>query len=101
MRTPLQVRQVRYEDVVANLEHEARGLTEFLGLAFEPAMLSYRDTALKRDINTPSARQVIEPLYNRSIGRWRRYQADLSPALPILNKWALRYGYEPASPRPF
>jgi Tfp pilus assembly protein PilF len=95
-RLKLQVRQVRYEDVVADLEHEAEALTEFLGLAFEPAMLSYRQTALKRDINTPSARQVIEPLYNRSIGRWRRYQGDLAPALPILNRWALRYGYDAA-----
>ena len=95
-RLPLQVRQVRYEDVVAKLEDEARGLTEFLGLAFEPGMLSYRETALKREINTPSARQVIQPLYHRSIGRWRRYQADLAPALPILNQWAKRYGYDAA-----
>ncbi len=95
-RLPLRLHQVRYEDVVANLEQEARALTDFLDLPFEPAMLGFRETALKRDINTPSARQVIEPLYSRSIGRWRRYEADLAPALSTLNAWAARYGYDAA-----
>ena len=93
-RLPLKVHQVRYEDVVANLENEARALAAFLDLPFEPAMLSFRETAIARDINTPSSRQVIEPLYNRSIGRWRRYAAELSPALATLNQWAARYGYD-------
>jgi Flp pilus assembly protein TadD len=92
-RLPLKVHQVRYEDVVADLEEEARALTAFLGLPFEPSMLAFRETAIARDINTPSARQVIEPLYNRSIGRWRRYSEDLAPALPTLNRWSARYGY--------
>lgn len=95
-RLPLQVHQVRYEDVVANLEQQARALTAFLDLPFEPSMLGYRETAIARDINTPSARQVIEPLYNRSIGRWRRYVADMAPVLPTLNQWALWYGYDEA-----
>jgi hypothetical protein len=56
-------------------------------------MLDFRATALKRDIATPSARQVIEPLYDRSIGRWRRYEGRLAPVLPRLNVWAERYGY--------
>ena len=64
------VREVRYEDVVADVEHVARDVTAFLGLEFEPAMLGFRDAALKRNINTPSARQVVEPIYNRSVARW-------------------------------
>ncbi len=93
-RLALTLHQVRYEDVVGDLEVTARGLATFLGLAFEPSMLSFRETALKREIGTPSARQVIEPLYERSIGRWRRYAGDLAPVLPILAPWAKRYGYE-------
>jgi cytochrome c-type biogenesis protein CcmH/NrfG len=89
----LDLHQVRYEDVVADLEGQARALTAFLGVAFEPAMLSFRETALARDINTPSARQVIEPIYTRSIGKWRRYVGDLAPILPLLTAWAERFGY--------
>jgi hypothetical protein len=98
-RLDLDLHQVRYEDVVADLEGAARGLCDFLGVAFEPGMLNYRETALKRDIATPSARQVIEPLYNRSIGRWRRYEEKLRPVLPVLERWAERYGYGPSGDR--
>ncbi|MBC7768887.1 MAG: sulfotransferase [Phycisphaerales bacterium] len=88
------VHEVRYENVVSDLEGEARALAAFLDLPFEPAMLRYRETALKRDINTPSLRQVVQPLYTRSIGRWRRYEAQLAPVLPVLNPWAIKLGYE-------
>lgn len=92
-RLGLSIQQVRYEDVVGDLDGAARSLAVFLGVPFEPAMLDFRETALKRDINTPSARQVVQPLYNRSIGRWRRYADDMAPVLPTLNAWAERFGY--------
>lgn len=85
--------EVRYEDVVADLEGVARRLCAFLGVDYEPRMLAFRETALKRAIGTPSARQVVQPLYARSVGRWRRYAEDLAPALPVLAPWAARYRY--------
>lgn len=93
-RLHLKVHQVRYEDVVTNLEREARALVGFLELDFDPAMLDFHKTALGRDIKTPSARQVTQPLYNRSVGRWRRYAEDLAPVLPQLQTWAEHFGYE-------
>ena len=93
-RLALDLHQVRYEDVVADLEAAARGLTAFLGLEYEPGMRDFTATARRRDINTPSARQVIQPLYARSAGRWRRYARELEPVLPLLNSWAARFGYE-------
>lgn len=95
-RERLQLRfcEVRYEDVVANLEHEVRRLAEFLDLEFEVSMLDHQSTALKRSILTPSASQVVEPIYERSVGRWRRYETNLRPVLPILNPWASRLGYD-------
>jgi len=94
-RLGIDLHQVRYEDVVSGLESAARALCDFLGMTYEPAMLDYRATALKREITTPSARQVIEPLYDRSVGRWRRYAEDLAPVLPRLSVWAQRLGYAP------
>jgi Tfp pilus assembly protein PilF len=92
-RLGLQIHEVRYEDVVADLEQVAREVTAFLGLEFEPAMLAFRAAALKRNINTPSARQVVEPIYTRSVARWRRYETELAPVLPRLAGWAERLGY--------
>ncbi|ANP46953.1 hypothetical protein ATE48_14015 [Candidatus Viadribacter manganicus] len=92
-RLGLPVHEVRYESVVGDLEGVARGVTQFLGLDFEPGMLAFREAALKRNINTPSARQVVQPVYSRSLGRWRRYETQLQPVLPLLNQWAARLGY--------
>jgi len=92
-RLRLRFCEVRYEDVVADLEREGRRLAAFLDLEFESGMLDHRSTALKRLILTPSAQQVIEPIYARSVGRWRRYEAHLRPVLPVLNTWASRLGY--------
>lgn len=94
-RLDLTLHQVRYEDVVGDLEGAARALCGFLGVGFEPSMLNFNEMALRREIATPSARQVIQPLYNRSIGRWRRYEAELAPVLPVLAPWAERFGYAP------
>lgn len=94
-RLDLNLHQVRYEDVVNDLEAAARRLCDFLDVPFEPRMLSFNETAMRRHIATPSARQVIQPLYNRSIGRWRRYEAELRPVLPVLTPWAKRFGYAP------
>jgi tetratricopeptide (TPR) repeat protein len=90
----LDLLEVDYRDVVADLEKEAQRMAAFLGLAFEPSMLRYDETARQRAISSASARQVISPIYDRSIGRWRRYAKDLAPVLPLLDKWARRLGYE-------
>lgn len=93
-RLKLDLHQVDYRDVVADLETEARRLAGFFGFSFEPAMLRYDETARTRTIATASARQVIDPIYDRSVERWRRYEPALAPVLPVLNKWARRLGYD-------
>lgn len=92
-RLGLSIFEVRYEDVVADLEAVARGVTAFLDLEFEPSMLSPAEAAMKRNINTPSVRQVVQPIYNRSVGRWKKYEAQLAPVLPLLSDWAERFKY--------
>ena len=68
--------EVRYEDVVADLEQEARRLVDHVGLAWDPACAAPhvgRSTVL-----TASAAQVRQPIYDSSIGRWRRYEAHMT-----------------------
>lgn len=90
----LDLHEIRYRDVVANFEPEMRGLTAFLGLPFEPAMLRYAETARHGAVSSASARQVIRPIYATSIARWRRYAGELAPVLPLLDGWARRLGYD-------
>ncbi len=74
--------EIRYEDVVADLEREARRIIAFCGLDWDPACLAFHASA--RPVRTASAVQVRQPIYDTSIGRWRRYGAELGPLFDAL-----------------
>jgi len=78
--------QVRYEDVVGNLEASARRLIDHCGLKWDPRCLSFHETA--RTVRTASAHQVRRPLYATSKGRWRPYAARLAPLIAELGELA-------------
>ena len=79
---PLRWLDIQYESLVADLEGESRRLTEFLGFAWEPACLDFHRTM--RTVQTASSWQVRQPLYHRSVGRWRHYERHLGPLLQEL-----------------
>lgn len=71
--------EVRYEDLVGDIETEARRLTDFCGLNWDPACVEFHKTS--RTIRTASLNQVRSPLYSSSINRWRAYAPHLGPLL--------------------
>lgn len=87
------VHRVRYEDVVADTEAEARRLLAFLDLAWDPRVLEFQKTARGKRINTPSYSQVAEPIYIRATQRWKKYESQLAPVLPVLEPFVKRFGY--------
>ena len=80
---PGTVFDVRYEDVVEDLETVARRLVKFCGLPWDDACLSFHET--DRPVQTASAAQVRKPIYTTSLGRWRRYENHLGPLLEALS----------------
>jgi hypothetical protein len=48
-------------------------------------------------IATPSASQVVKPLYMSSRGKWLNYRRFLEPVLPVLEPWVAAFGYEATS----
>jgi hypothetical protein len=45
-------------------------------------------------ISTPSYAQVVEPVSNRSVGRWKRYERHFDgEVLALLMPWIERWGY--------
>jgi len=79
---------------VVDPEAALRPLIDFLGLEWRPELLDHRSTAKARGaIITPSYDQVVQPLSKAPSGRWRRYEKQLGPVLPVLLPWAERLGY--------
>jgi tetratricopeptide (TPR) repeat protein len=80
---PVPVHVVDYEETVSDLEGVARRLLAACGLGWDPACLEFHRT--ERTVRTASVTQVRQPIYTRSVARWRHYErdlADLFAALP-------------------
>jgi tetratricopeptide (TPR) repeat protein len=75
--------EVQYEELVADFENHARRIVEFCGMDWDPRCLAFYET--KRSVRTASVTQVREPIFTRSIGRWRDYEPWLGPLIVALD----------------
>jgi tetratricopeptide (TPR) repeat protein len=66
-----------YDALVREPRSTLERLTQFCGLAWEEACLSFEQGT--RAVKTASVWQVRQPLYQRSSGRWRNYAAHIAP----------------------
>lgn len=74
--------EVRYEDLVGDLESQVRRILDYCGLEWAESCLSFHRT--ERPVRTASAVQVRQPIYKSSIERWRSYEAMLGPLRELL-----------------
>ncbi|MBE9555635.1 MAG: sulfotransferase [Proteobacteria bacterium] len=74
--------ELDYEEVVNDLEGQARRLIDFVDLEWDEACLEFHTN--KRVVITPSRGQVRKPVYASSIGRWRHYDNRLGPLTDAL-----------------
>ena len=86
--------EVKYENLVTDVEQTCRPILEFMGVPWHSGVLDHEATARSRPyIRTASYDQVTQPLYARSTGRWLKYRDYLEPILPALQPWMERFGY--------
>ena len=81
---PLEWLDVRYEDLVADFEPNARRLIAYLDLDWEPACLEFH--ASRRIVRTASMVQVRQPIYSGSVQRWKNYESMLVPFYQALER---------------
>ena len=79
---PGTILDVSYEDVVADLEGQARRILAHCGLGWDERCLAFYRT--ERPVRTASASQVRQPIYRTAIGRGRIYEEFLGPLLDAL-----------------
>ncbi|HEY0680852.1 MAG TPA: sulfotransferase [Steroidobacter sp.] len=76
---PLPILDLQYEDTVSDVETQARRLLAFLDLPWDERCLEFHRN--DRAVQTPSRWQVRQPIYSRSVGRWRHYAPHLESLL--------------------
>lgn len=74
---PGRILDLPYEGVVAEPERWSRALIAHIGLPWDPRCLDFHAT--DRTVRTASAWQVKQPIYKRSVARWKRYERELQP----------------------
>ena len=85
---------IKYENVVNNFDYTLRDLIKFLELEWSDNVKEFYKTAERRGIvNTPSYRQINQPLYKKSIERWKNYEGEFSEVKHILDKWKKIFNY--------
>jgi hypothetical protein len=75
---------VHYEDIVNDLEKEARMILTHCDLDWDPQCLKFHQTV--RPVRTASAMRVRQPIDRSAIGRWRVYKPYIGSLLAELNR---------------
>ena len=84
---------VKYEEVVLNFDNTIKKTINFLNVEWEEDVKNFNATALARKkINTPSYNQVVQPLYEKSINRWKKYD-EIKKIYSSLEHWIKKYNY--------
>jgi hypothetical protein len=86
---PVTVHHVDFEETVADLESVARRLLAACGLEWDPTCLDFHRT--QRSVRTASVAQVRQPIYKKSVQRWKNYENELSGLFGMI-------GAEPKGP---
>lgn len=74
---PVPLHTQRYERLVADQRHESQRLLEAVGLPWDERCMKFFET--RRVVRTASVNQVRQPMYQRAVARWQRYESMLAP----------------------
>ncbi len=76
------IKTVYYEDLVADLETQARAVLTFLDLPWQNQCLEFHKN--KQAAATASASQVRQKVYTDSVAMWQNYETELQPLISKL-----------------
>jgi hypothetical protein len=94
-KLPIEIHDIRHEELVADFDGRTRELCSFIGLGWDPALRNFSERPGLGAISTPSSTQLARGLNRDGVGQWRRYSEQIAPVLPVLREWVERFGYPP------
>lgn len=94
IRYDLDLKEIRYEDLIKNFKQEITNLLKFLELQWEDQLVNFQKTAIERGIiNTPSYSQVVKPIYQKSKYKWKNYKNYLLKYDKQIKPWIKFFHY--------
>jgi len=95
-RWPGHVHVVDYEALVTGPDAVVRGLFERIGVEWDEGWRSFHTA--KTAVRTASISQVRRPMYQSSVGRWKRYESHLEPLRAGIADAQMRLGIKSQGP---
>lgn len=86
--------EVRYEDMVEDIEGNARKVLDFLGMQWSESVMAYDRHAREKVVRSPTSVAVTEKVHTRAIARWKNYEKYLEPVYESLSPSLKALGYE-------
>jgi tetratricopeptide (TPR) repeat protein len=86
--------EVRYEEMVEDLEGNARKVLDFLDLEWSESVMEYDRHARGKVVRSPTADAVTEKVHSRAKARWKNYEKYLEPYFDKLSGCLSAFGYE-------
>ncbi len=77
------VYKFEYETLVASPAKSISALLDFCSVKWDESCLQFNQT--KRTVTTASAHQINQPLYKKSVNRWKNYQNHIQSLTKILD----------------
>lgn len=79
---PVEMLEVRYEDLIADQDAHTRRMIDFTGLPWNDRCLRFWES--DRTVMTLSYDQVTRPIYTSSVARYRNYEKHLAPVAALV-----------------
>jgi len=81
---PGEIFTLQYENLVMDQEKISRKLIDYIGLQWDENCLEFHNN--KRVVMSPSNIQVRQPMYKKSMNRWKAYEKHLQPLIETLQR---------------
>ncbi len=91
-RIRFDVLTVHHEKLIDEYDVRMREILEFVGAGWSESVRDFSGRLGRFDRN-PSYAQLSRGLNTEGVGQWRRYETQMAPALPLLERWVRQYGY--------
>ncbi|MCA9296420.1 MAG: sulfotransferase [Phycisphaerales bacterium] len=85
--------QVRYEDIVADLEGKSRELLDFIGIPWHADVVNFHEKARESFIYTPSYLAVTKRINPSAVKRWLMYREQMLAVDEHLSPLIEAFGY--------
>ncbi len=76
------VHEIEYEALVTSPENTIKQLLSFCNVTWNESCLNFY--RLERAVSTASAHQINQPMYKKSVNRWKNYRNEIKPLIDIL-----------------